>query len=130
MPHILLVEDEADLSMALAVRLRAAGFTCETAGNGQQALERLAHRRPDVLVADLLMPVMDGYTLIRHLRADSQLAAIPMIVVTAVPEYVRAQRADDLRGVRVIQKPFDSERLIGAVKELMSSTRTREDGHG
>ncbi len=120
MATVLLVEDEPDLLLALSVRLRAAGCTCQTAGSGAEALERLQSFRPDIIVADLLMPEMNGYELLRRLKADPKTADIPVIVLTAVPEAGRAPRAHELcSAARIVQKLYDAEALIAILRELV-----------
>lgn len=118
--HILLVEDEPDLQLALLVRLRAAGFQCESAGNGKEALERLAQHRPDLIVTDLLMSVMDGYDLVRHLKTNHATASIPIIVMTALPEQSRAARADELQGAYVLERPFEARELVAMIRALLA----------
>lgn len=117
--RILLVEDEADLRLALSVRLRAAGFQCDTAGHGKEGLERVAASPPDLIVMDLLMPVMNGYEMVHHLRADPKTASIPVLVVTALHERSRDSRALELRGLAILEKPFDFHELLVMVRALM-----------
>lgn len=118
--RVLLVEDEPELLRALVIRMSAAGFSCQTAGNGREGLHVLARWRPDLVIADLAMPVMDGYEMIRQMKADPQTAAIPIIVLTAVPEQTRASRAEELQGLRVMSKPFDSNTLLAAVRDQLA----------
>lgn len=119
--RILLVEDEADLRHALAVRLTAGGFAVDTAGNGREALEAIARVRPAVIVTDLLMPVMDGHEFICRLKADAQAAQIPVLVLTALPEPARGAWADDLAHARrIMTKPYDSAALLAAIRELVA----------
>ena len=123
MTTVLLVEDEPDLLLALSVRLRAAGYACQTAGSGDEALERLRSFRPDIIVADLLMPEMNGYELLQRLKADPKTADIPVIVLTAVPEQGRTPRAHELRSAaRIVQKPYDAETLIAILRELVTTS--------
>jgi len=119
--HLLLVEDEPDLLCALQVRVQAAGYTCETAANGRQALAALGRRVPDLIVTDLLMPEMDGYDLCRAVHADPRLAAVPVIVLTAVPANALGPRAAALQtAARVVHKPFESGELLSLVRELVA----------
>ncbi len=129
-PRVLLVDNEPELLHALIVRLSASGFVCEAAENGAEALEHIDHARPDLLVADLLMPKMDGYTLLQQLRAHPQHATIPVIVLTAVPAPLHAPRADALQGAQVIQKPFDSAALVMAVRAMCATTSAGGLVHG
>ena len=66
--HLLIVDDEPNLLRALSVRLGAAGFVCDTAQDGVEALTKLQAYRPNLIIADLVMPNMDGYELCRRLK--------------------------------------------------------------
>lgn len=120
-PRLLLVDDEPELLQALVVRLTAAGFTCETAKNGQVALEKLAHKPlPDLIVLDLLMPEVSGYEVSRRLQEDARWNRIPLLVLTAVPERTLEQAAPLWLGaVAVLHKPFDSSILVATVRRLL-----------
>ncbi len=117
--RILLVDDEPDLVQALSVRLSAAGYVCDAAGNGREALERIAQHRPDLIILDLLMPEVSGYEVCRRLKADPQLAEIPLIVLTAVPEKAVQQNAVWLGAQSILHKPFDSDILLQTVREVL-----------
>src|SRR5437870_13357138 len=82
-PNVLVVEDEGKLARAIALYLRPRGYEVRTAANGAEALDRVAEHRPDVIVSDIMMPVMDGYTLCRRLREDPSSRAIPFLFLTA-----------------------------------------------
>ena len=127
-PRLLLVDDEPELAKALAVRFTASGFVCEIAANGEEALGCIQRCRPDALVVDLLMPVMDGYELCRRLKADRATAGIPVIVLTAVPQRLLEPRLEELGAVRVLHKPFDSSELLGAVRSALSGAGGPVDG--
>ena len=118
MPTVLIVEDEPELRTALRVRLTASGFSCVTVGNGKEALAAIERARPDVVVADLLMPEMDGYTLCRHIRADRRLSNLPILVLSAVPRHA-IERAESLQASRIMPKPFDAAELVAAIQELL-----------
>lgn len=117
--RVLLVEDEPELLQALSVRLTASGFTCRLASNGREGLTMAQEWRPQLVIADLIMPDMDGYTLIQRLRQHPETASIPIVVLTAVPAFAREPRSAELRGVHVIQKPFDSIQLLLTARELL-----------
>lgn len=119
--HLLIVDDEPNLLLALSVRLGAAGFVCETAEDGVEALTKLQAHRPDVLIVDLVMPKMDGYELCRRLKEDTTAAAIPIVVLTAVPPYALGPRISGLGAARILHKPFDSEELIAAVRSVLTT---------
>ncbi|HZI09715.1 MAG TPA: response regulator [Myxococcus sp.] len=94
---VLLVEDHADSRELLEDFLTLEGFAVETASNGMTAWERLGRApRPDAVLLDLMMPVMSGWELMRHVRADARLSSMPVVVVSGagnaqpLPEGIRA----------------------------------------
>jgi len=127
---VLIVEDEPELLRALRVRFTACRFACETAANGKEGLAVLQRFQPDVIVADLLMPEMDGYEFCQQLKAEGRTAAIPVIVLTAIPQDALDRRADELKAERVLRKPFDSDVLLAMVEELIHPTASGGAPHG
>jgi len=81
--RVLVAEDDADIRRLIALELRRAGYAVVETANGEEALARVAEALPDVIVSDLMMPRMDGLTLLRRLRADGRTRAVPVIVLTA-----------------------------------------------
>ena len=84
MNHILIVEDEIYLQKALLENLSSKGYTADTAVNGEDALEKIKIKKPDLILLDLLMPKMDGFEVLRVLKANEQTEHIPVIVLTNV----------------------------------------------
>lgn len=99
-----------------------AGYEVVEAEHGGQALERLHDSRPDVVITDLMMPVMDGLGLIRRLRSNRDTSTIPIVVVSANPDGAEAVRAADA----AVAKPFLPAELVQMVKSLLE----REKAHG
>ena len=120
--RILLLDDEPDLLRALSVRFRAAGFACETASNGREGLASVAKGAPDLIVTDLIMPEVDGYELVRQLRATTATASIPIVVMSAMPKHELAAQAKDLAATYVMHKPFEFEDLLSITRELLEQT--------
>lgn len=83
---ILVVEDAAIVRDPIAASLRLAGYKTLSAANGSDGLQLLRHERPDLVLLDLAMPVMDGVAFLQHLRADPILASTPVIVLSGTPE--------------------------------------------
>lgn len=121
-PHILVVEDEPELLQALRVRLTASGFSCETAENGEEGLLKLSTSQPDLIIADLLMPVMDGYEMCRRLKSDARTASIPVVILTAVPERALERQVYHLGAASIMHKPFESGALIATVRDALAMT--------
>ena len=83
MPTVLIVDDKAENVYLLQSMLQGSGFAVQTAGNGAEALALARRTPPDLIVSDILMPVMDGFTFCREIRKDPLLAGTPFIFFTA-----------------------------------------------
>ncbi len=117
--RVIIVDDEPELKQALRLRLTSAGFSCEIASNGKEALGLIARWQPRIIVTDLVMPDMNGYELCRRLQENEQTAAIPVIVLTAVPQHAVSRQDTLPSSVYVMHKPFDSKELIRTMRELL-----------
>ena len=118
--HVLVIDDEPPLREIMADALTAEGYRVTTAGNGAEALERLADDRPDLIVLDLRLPVLDGWTFIDRFRALAG-AEVPIISISAAMSQLTADHLRQL-GVRVcLSKPFDLEQLARSVAEALAS---------
>jgi DNA-binding response OmpR family regulator len=116
---VLVADDDDDIVRFVEVNLRLEGFRVVTARDGQEALTKALDLQPDVILLDVLMPRIDGYTVCARLRADQRGAAIPVILLTAnfisADEQVALQAgADDF-----VVKPFDPRELMRRVKALL-----------
>lgn len=111
---ILIVEDDADLREMMAQLLTLEGYRAETVANGRDALDYL-HRgdRPDLILLDLMMPIMDGWEFRRRQREDPALADVPVVVLSALDQ----TRAADLGGTAFLKKPLDFDRLLDLVRQ-------------
>ena len=122
--RVLIVEDNDDLRMLLGDVLDDAGFEVGAVGNGAEALEVLAEWRPDAIVLDVMMPVMDGAAFLRERRELPWLMEIPVLVLTAHPFHQRV--LDGLAPTAVLRKPYDLDDLLAAVQALSAGA----SGHG
>jgi diguanylate cyclase (GGDEF)-like protein len=116
---ILVVDDDRDIVRFVEVNLRLHGFEVTTATDGEQALAAIERRRPDLVIVDLMMPMLDGLGLTRRLRADPLTAALPIIMLTA-----RAMTADKVLGLSAgaddyLVKPFDTLELVARVRSTL-----------
>jgi CheY-like chemotaxis protein len=116
--RILVVDDEPDLRFLLRRIFEAAGHEVSEAGNGADALTVVRRSRPDLIVTDMMMPVMDGVELIRRLRGDPTMRDIPIVAVSGHGHL--AAHAD-----AVVSKPFHPNALLAAVNALLARKADR-----
>jgi CheY-like chemotaxis protein len=115
---ILIAEDEYGLGEVVAQMLGDQGHDVEVVLNGHAALASMATRRPDLLLVDLMMPVMGGDDLVRRMRAAPPLAAVPVVMMTARPGAIPPDITPNLQAV--LSKPFTPDALLEVVDELLS----------
>ncbi len=116
---ILVVDDDEDIARFVAFNLRLHGFEVIHARDGQEALEMIERRRPDLAVVDLRMPRIDGLELTRRLRADPMTSVLPVIMLTA-----KGMTVDKVHGLTAgaddyLVKPFDTAELIARVSSTL-----------
>ena len=117
--RILVVEDQVDNRQILRDLLGNAGYDLVEAENGQEALAAVARQRPDLILMDIQLPVMDGYEATRRLKSDPGTKSIPIIVVTSYAlsgdeTKARAAGCDDY-----VTKPFSPRQLLAKVREFL-----------
>ena len=119
MTTVLVVDDEPLIAMALEAMLEDAGYRVATAANGRQGLERLAEApRPDLVLLDMMMPVMNGPAMLAAMAADPDLAGIPVVVLSSLPE--EAIRARVGEGVAaILLKPCTAEQVLEAIARAL-----------
>jgi two-component system chemotaxis response regulator CheY len=119
MTTILIVDDNVISQRMLSFTLEKGGYDVVTALHGAEAIERLAARQCDLVIADLNMPVMDGITLLRHLRADRNHSTLPFIMLTASGQDGDRQTARRAGASDFLTKPTSSRELIETVDRLL-----------
>lgn len=118
--RILVVEDQEDNRQILRDLLTSAGFEVIEAENGEQALAMAAAERPELILMDIQLPVLDGYEATRRLKTDPVLRAIPIIVITSYAlsgdeERARAAGCDDY-----VAKPYSPREVLDKVQKILS----------
>jgi len=119
---ILVVEDIPNVLELLEVTLRFKGYPVITAHNGQEALEKIARERPAMVITDILMPKMDGFSLAQNLRTNTRTRSLPIVFLSAT--YVTPEDkafALSLGAVRFLEKPVDTEEFLLTVAEVLTS---------
>jgi two-component system, cell cycle response regulator DivK len=120
--RILVVEDQQDNRQILRDLLSAAGFEMTEAENGQEALDTIAKSRPDLILMDIQLPVMDGYEATRRIKADPALKSIPIIVVTSYALSGDESKARAAGCDAYITKPYSPRQLLAKVREFLPSS--------
>jgi CheY-like chemotaxis protein len=110
MSKLLIVDDEVAILEALTDILSVEGYEVATAANGAEGLKRASEERPDLILLDLMMPVMDGQEMLRRLKESPELRTIPVVVMSAG----RVTKAE-LQGSRFLAKPFELDDLLDTV---------------
>ena len=121
MSRVLVVDDEPDVLLLCRLNLEQRGHEVLEAPNGQVALELAKDRMPDIVILDLMLPGIDGYEVLRALRADPDTAGVRVLVLTAKSLRADRERSHDLGAAAFLTKPFLPDDLVATVDQLLSA---------
>jgi len=113
---VLVVDDEFGTVEVLVAALEDAGFRVLTAPNGRRALERLEENKPDLVISDFMMPLMDGAAMVVAMRANPSFRDIPVVMMSAAPEAALRKHLDGY--VAFLRKPFRIPSLLEIVRSV------------
>ena len=116
---ILVVDDEVYILHILDFSLGAEGFEVISANNGELAVEKAKLEKPDLIVLDIMMPVLDGYETCRRLKAEAETKEIPVVLLTAKGRDVDKRLGFEVGAIDYIVKPFSPSRLIERIEEII-----------
>ncbi len=122
---ILIIDDDREVSLALSVRLKAADYDVDVAGDGESGLQKLAAgadhwtHRPDIVLLDVRMPGIDGLEVMRQMKRDPRLADIPVIFVSTGAQETAKRAALNAGGKLFLEKPFESRALLEAIRRVL-----------
>jgi serine phosphatase RsbU (regulator of sigma subunit) len=122
---ILVVDDTPSNIQSLAATLKPAGYQVLVATNGQQALDVMAKVRPDLILLDIMMPVMDGFEACAQIKANAEWHDIPIIFLTAKTETADLVKGFELGAVDYVNKPFNAHELLARVHTHLTVDRLR-----
>jgi len=125
--HVLIIEDDRSLSDVLSYNLEQASYTVSVARDGQDGLNQAQHKTPDVIILDLMLPVIDGLEVCRRLRADQALRDVLVVMLTA-----KSEETDQVVGLALgaddyVTKPFSVKVLLERIKALLRRRSTGTD---
>lgn len=122
--HVLLVEDEQTLAMIIKDTLEEQDFIITTAGDGEEGLRKFFEQKPDVLVADVMMPRMDGFEMVRRIRQSDK--ATPVLFLTARSAINDVVKGFELGANDYLKKPFGMQELIVRLKAFRHKVTTKK----
>lgn len=115
---ILIVDDEADLVKVTMFRLKSLGYNVITGVNGQEALDLVKEKRPDLVLLDLRLPAIDGFEVCKTIKADAALKDIPIVMFTASTNEINEQ-AKSAGADGFLVKPFEQEQLMAVLDKFL-----------
>ena len=116
MKTLLVVDDEAGIAEALEELLSDEGFHVQVALNGKEGLARIAEKRPDLILLDYMMPVMNGGEVLSALQGDAARRSIPVILMSVLP---RSSIPQEGQSTAFLRKPFSMDRLLAEIHRLL-----------
>lgn len=116
--RVLLAEDEANIAESISFLLERAGFEVTVEDDGRKALDSVMADAPDVLVLDVMLPGLDGYEILRTLRADRRGESLPVLMLTAKGQREDREMALKCGADLFMTKPFSNAEIVSAVRKL------------
>jgi len=120
--HALIVEDEENILLSLEFLLTQEGFTVTTAGDGAAALQAVRKQIPDLVLLDVMLPLIDGFEVCRRMRADAALRNTRIIMVTARGRESEVERGLALGADAYLTKPFSTRALMDKIRALLADS--------
>jgi len=116
---IFITDDDLNLVKAMQIRFQEAGFEVASAYDGQTCLEKIKMEHPDLIIMDVSMPKMDGYTVVKEIKSDQTLSHIPIIIMTGKDQMEDIFKMEGVK--EFIVKPFEFDDILGMVKKLLDT---------
>jgi CheY-like chemotaxis protein len=118
-PVILVVDDEEEIRSVMRLTLTLAGYDVREAGDGERALESLQRHRPDLILLDVLMPGMDGFEVCRRVRANTETAQMPVLILSAKTDARSREEGLDAGATKYLTKPISPPQLLQHIAEVL-----------
>lgn len=127
-PSALVIDDDKLLLRLVELNLAKLGIKVIQADNGRDAIRLALEEKPDLILLDIMMPQMDGFEVIRQLKAIKETSSIPVVMLTAKSNPEDRERCHELGAVGYITKPFRLEELRGLVQKILQELSTETPG--
>lgn len=124
--RILVVDDDPMIVRLLRLNFEMDGYDVVEASNGKEALGAVAEHKPDLVVCDVMMPVMDGLEVVERLRKDTKTASLPIVMLSAKAQEIDIQHGKGAGATEYVTKPFDPDDLLELVARLMAESKDRK----
>ncbi len=119
--RVLIVDDEPNIVISVEFLMKREGFEVSVARDGEEALECIRADRPDLVVLDVMMPKLNGFEVCERVRADPELAATLILILTAKGREVEMKKGLSLGADAYVAKPFSTRDLVEKVKSLLAN---------
>ncbi|HOE97659.1 MAG TPA: response regulator [Candidatus Sumerlaeota bacterium] len=118
---VLLADDEEDVKVVLKMFLESKGYDIVTAYDGLDAIDQARTHKPDVILLDIMMPLVDGFEVCRKLKGDPETAEIPIIMLSAASHAESVQKGLDAGAAEYLIKPFEPEQLVKVLEDVVKA---------
>ena len=116
---ILIIDDEQDLLTMLETRLKSYGFNVLTALDGEEGFRKAKEEKPDLILLDILMPIVDGVTTAANIRKDENTKKIPIVFLTALVDDEEIKQKHKIGGEVFLAKPFETEEIMSVIQKML-----------
>ncbi len=117
---ILVVEDDSDARMMLSLALKSSGYIVLGAENGEEGIKLFKEEKPDLVILDVVMPMMDGWEVLRRIKAGFKSKRIPVIMVTGKSEDADKIKGYDYGADFYVTKPYNIQKLLPIIRDIIS----------
>lgn len=123
---VLVVDDEPNIVLSITFLMKQQGYEVRTASNGEEALQALHEKTPDLILLDVMMPKPDGYEVCQQIRATEKWKGIPVIMLTAKGREVEREKGFAMGADDYIIKPFATQELVAKVQAILQEKEAGE----
>ena len=120
---ILIVDDESYIVTSLSYVMKNAGFEVDSAGDGEEALEKVKSKAPDLVILDIMMPKLDGFEVCKQIRANPDWNSVRIIMLTAKGRDSEREKGLELGADDYLTKPFSTRDILQRAKDVLAAAR-------